>query len=116
MTAMLLAGELDAMVSETQPADPRLQRVFPDPENAARRWQARHGGAVQAVHIAVAKRSCVEADAIYAAMAESRQRADAADRLPFGVEEIRSSLELAIDSGFRRGLIPRRYTLEELLS
>lgn len=115
MSAMLLAGELDAMISEPRPDDARLQTLIPDPESAAKSWQARHGGAIQPIHIAVAKRSCRSAGEIYAALAESRQRAPAAEVLPFGVEAIRGSLELAIDYSYRQGMITRRYTLEELL-
>ncbi len=33
---------------------------------------------------------------------------------PFGVEENRRNLELAIEITFRQGLIPRRFAVEEL--
>lgn len=116
MNDMLLAGELDAMVSEPVPADSRLQHVFPDPAGAMRRWQSRHPGALHAVHVAVARRDCAAAEAVYAAFAESRLRAPEADRLPCGIDGVRPSLELAVDLACRQGLIPRRYSLEELLA
>ena len=116
MNDMLLAGELDAIVSEPVPSDSRLQPVFPDPAGAMQRWQSRHPGAVHAVHIAAAKRDCAEADAILEAFFESRLRAPETARLPGGIEAIRPSLELALDCAFRQGLIPRRFTLEELLA
>ena len=34
---------------------------------------------------------------------------------PFGLEENRRNLEVAIDCMFRQGMIPRRFTVEELL-
>ena len=33
---------------------------------------------------------------------------------PFGLEENRRNLEVAIDYVFRQGLIPKRYTVDEL--
>ena len=33
---------------------------------------------------------------------------------PFGVEENRRNLEVAIDCTYRQGMIPRRFTVEEL--
>ena len=36
------------------------------------------------------------------------------DTSPFGLEENRRNLEVAIDYVFRQGLIPKRYTVDEL--
>src|SRR5512132_4445613 len=44
ITAMLIAGELDAAIyGAALPKDPRLQSVIKDPENAAKSWYAKQG-------------------------------------------------------------------------
>lgn len=113
---MLLAGEIDAaVVGDGRPADPRIQPLIPDAETAARAWRERTG-AIQINHM-VAVRSSLEksvADEVYRLLLESRHAADDPEMNPFGLEENRRNLEVAIDYVFRQRLIPTRYAVEEL--
>jgi 4,5-dihydroxyphthalate decarboxylase len=113
--AMLLAGELDAAILGEVPAEPRLRPVIADPEAAARAWRARTG-AIQVNHMVVAKRSVGRdvADEVYALLVRSRAAAGDPPMNPFGVEENRRNLEVAIDCVYRQGMIPRRFSVEEL--
>lgn len=121
MIDMLLAGEIDAAVAgDGLPADDRIQTVIPDPQAAARDWQARHG-ALQINHMVVVRESLMRerpeaVREVYRALSESRRQAVAAgaDDLPFGIEANRRNLEVAIDYAFQQRLIPRRYTVDEL--
>jgi 4,5-dihydroxyphthalate decarboxylase len=116
MVAMLLAGELDAAIVGEAPRDPRLQPLIPDPGAAARAWQ-RRTGAIQINHMVVVKEAVAGpvADEVYAMLAASRRAAGDPEMNPFGVEENRRNLEVAVDCVYRQGLIPRRFTVEELV-
>jgi len=122
---MLLAGEIDAaIVGDGLPADPRLKTLLPDPAAAARAWHARHG-AIQINHLVVVKDSLAKSDPhavreIYRLLLESKHAAGLPkvgelDLNPFGVEANRRNLEVAIDCVYRQRLIPRRYSVDELL-
>ncbi len=121
---MLLAGEIDAAIlPDAKLSDPRLARLFPDPDAAAREWSTRHR-AIQINHMVVVKSalSASRPDAVrevWRMLAESRQRADLPrggpdDLNPFGVEANRRNLEVAIDYVHRQGLIPVRYAVDAL--
>jgi 4,5-dihydroxyphthalate decarboxylase len=115
MVAMLLAGELDAAIVGAPPTDPRLVPLIPDPDAAARAWR-RRTGAIQVNHMVVVQDG-VAADAareVYAMLVASRRAAGDPEMNPFGVEENRRNLEVAIDCVYRQGLIPRRFSVEEL--
>jgi 4,5-dihydroxyphthalate decarboxylase len=116
MVAMLLAGELDAAIVGEAPRDPRLQPLSPDPGAAARAWQ-RRTGAIQINHMVVVKEAVAGpvADEVYAMLVASRRAAGDPEMNPFGVEENRRNLEVAVDCVYRQGLIPRRFTVEELV-
>jgi 4,5-dihydroxyphthalate decarboxylase len=117
LVAMLLAGEIDAaIIGDRSPSDPRLKPLIPDPENAARDWQRRHGGAIHVNHLVAARDSLPAATVreVYRLLAESRKAAGDPPMNPFGVEANRRNLEIAIDFVHRQRLIPRRYTLDEL--
>ena len=45
---------------------------------------------------------------------ESREAAGNPEMNPFGLEENRRNLEVAIDCMYRQRMIPRRFTVEEL--
>jgi 4,5-dihydroxyphthalate decarboxylase len=45
---------------------------------------------------------------------ESRKAAGDPPHLPHGIEANRRNLEVAIDCAYRQGMIPRRFTVEEL--
>ncbi len=112
ITAMLLAGELDAAIVGEVPKDERLRPVFSDPAAAADAWRRKHG-AIQINHM-VAVRKNIPSDDIYGLLLESRKAAGNPEMSPFGIEENRRNLEAAIDCCYRQKMIPRRYAVEEL--
>jgi 4,5-dihydroxyphthalate decarboxylase len=123
ITAMLLAGEIDAAVMAAIPTDPRLKPVIPDPQAAARAWQARNR-ALQINHMVVVKESLCRSNAaavreVYRLLQESKRAAGLpaageSDTIPFGVSANRRNLEIAIDYAYRQRLTPRRLSVDEL--
>lgn len=116
LTAMLLAGEVDAAVTgDGKVSDPRIVPVIPEVTAAAQAWRARKG-AIQVNHMVVAKDSVSAAAAAEVSrLLEASIRAAGSPELnPYGVEANRRNLEVAIDYVHRQGLIPRRYSVEEL--
>ena len=123
MSAMLLAGEIDAAVLGAIPSDPRLQPVIPDPAAAAREWQQRHG-ALQINHMMVVKEALSRADPdavreVYRLLLAAKRAAGLpasgeTDTIPFGIEANRRNLEIAIEYAWRQRLIPRRLSVDEL--
>lgn len=121
---MLLAGEVDAAImGDKLPDDPRVQRLFPDAAAAADEWHRKHG-AIQVNHMVAVKSSLSQSrpDAvreIYRMLAESKKAAGlpkpgAFDPNPFGLEANRRNLEIAIEYTHQQGLVPRRFTVDEL--
>jgi 4,5-dihydroxyphthalate decarboxylase len=55
-----------------------------------------------------------EGTRIYDLLVESRKAAGNPEMNPFGVEENRRNLEVAIDCMVRQRMIPRRFSVEEL--
>ncbi len=124
MVQMLLDGELDAAVVGDQLPDPRLKHLIPDAEGAARAWAKTHGG-VPINHLTVIRQEIARTRPdvvreVYRVLQESKTAAKLPesgtelDPLRFGVEPNRGSLDVIIDFTFRQGLIPRRYTVDEL--
>jgi 4,5-dihydroxyphthalate decarboxylase len=115
LTAMLVKGELDAAVLAEAPKDGPLRTLIPDPAAAARAWQAKHG-AIQINHMVTVKSTVSESDAqdIYAELARSREAAGSPAMNPFGLEENRRNLEVAIDCMRRQEMLPRRLAVEDL--
>ncbi len=115
MIAMLLAGEIDAAIAGDLPADERIVPVYPDPQAAAQAWRQKHG-AIQVNHMVVVRSQMAPSlsDAIFRVLTESRKAAGNPEMNPFGLEENRRNLEVAIDCVHRQGMIPRRFTVEEL--
>ena len=115
---MLLAGEVDAAVlADPVPQDSRLRPVIADPQAAAADWKRRKG-ALQINHMVVVKNSVASgvADEVFRLLEESKNLgAKDAETCPFGLEANRRNLEVAVDYVLRQGLIPRRYTVDELL-
>jgi len=116
ITAMLKAGEIDAAILGAIPTDPQLKPVIRDPEAAGKRWGEKHGG-IQLNHLVVVKNSVPQmaADEVYRMLVESKSAAGNPPNLPHGLEAARHDLELAIDCAYNQRLIPRRFTVEELL-
>ena len=115
ISAMLLAGELDAAILGAIPTDPRLQPVIRDPEAAGRKWGEKHG-AIQLNHLVGVKNtvSKATADEVYERLLQSKQAAGNPPMLPHGVEANRRNLEVAIDCAYKQRMIPRRFTVDEL--
>jgi len=122
LLAMLLDGEVDAAVlrDATLP-DPRLKRLIPDPDQAARDWHVRNR-AIQINHMVAVKAPLTKSNPdavreVYRLLREAKRLAPAPgapDMTPFGLEANRHNLEVAIDYVYKGRLIPKRYTVDEL--
>jgi 4,5-dihydroxyphthalate decarboxylase len=117
--AMLINGELDAAVlSDPMPEDARLRSVIPDPAAAARDWQRRKG-ALQINHM-VTVRDSLDSGVVrevFDLLSRSRKamkEQPQPDTCPFGLENNRRNLEVAIEYVHRQGLIPRPWAVDEL--
>jgi len=123
LTAMLLAGEVDAAILPAVPTDPRLKPLIPDPPAAAEAWRKKYN-AIQINHMVVVKESLSKSDPgavreIYRLLGESKKAAKLpkpgeVDVHPFGVEANRRNLEVVIDTVYRQGMIPKRFGVDEL--
>jgi 4,5-dihydroxyphthalate decarboxylase len=123
---MLLRGEVDAIVLEPIPTDPRIKPVIPNPDEAAKAWSAKHGGAIQINHMVVVKEELTRSrpDVIrelYRMLAVAKRLAreapEAAAFTPFGLHQAnRRNIEVVIDYAFRTGMIPKRFTVDELFN
>src|SRR6267142_3598716 len=89
---LLFKGEVDAIINDPVPADPRVRSVIPDPAAAAKAWQAKHN-AIQINHMVVVKEELTRSDPdavrdVWRIMAESKRVAKEASReaafTPFG--------------------------------
>jgi 4,5-dihydroxyphthalate decarboxylase len=119
---MLLDGELDAAII-TDRSDPRLKPVIPDAEAVNRKWAETHGG-VPINHMLVMRASIVKsrpdvAREVFRMVRESRQTVDSGkggplDALRFGIENVRRSLELAIEMSLVQKFIFRKLSVDEL--
>ena len=112
---MLLDGEIDAAIAGEIPKDERIVPVYADPAAAAQAWKQKYG-AIQINHMVVVKDSVSnqKSDELYKLLVESRKAAGNPPMNPFGLEENRRNLEVAIDCVYRQKMIPRRFTVEEL--
>ncbi len=113
--AMLLAGELDAAILGEAPKDARLKPLIPDPQAAAEAWRKKYG-AIQINHMVTVKDTVSKKDSeeIYRLLVKSKEAAGNPEMNPFGLEENRRNLEVAVDCLYRQGMIPRRFAVEEL--
>jgi 4,5-dihydroxyphthalate decarboxylase len=124
LLAMLMDGELDAMVlGDKTLKDPRLKRLIPDPDRAAKEWHTRNR-AIQINHMVVVKDPVSKANPdavreVYRLLKESKRAAPppepgALDMTPIGLEPNRRNLEIAIEYVYQQRLIPKRYKVDEL--
>jgi len=124
LTDMLLEGELDAIVlGDKTLKDPRLKRLIPDPDKAAQDWHARHR-AIQINHMVVVKNAVIQSNPdavreVYRLLKESKRLAPPPapgeiDMTPFGLQNMRRDLEIAIEYVHQQKLIPRKFTVDEL--
>ena len=119
---MLIDGELDAAII-TDRSDPRLKPVIPDADEVNRTWAETHGG-VPINHMLVMRDSIVKSRPdvvreVYRTVLASRRAMDSSkdgklDPLRFGIENVRKSLELAIEYSLVQKFIARRLTVDEL--
>jgi len=119
---MLLDGELDAAII-TDRSDPRLKPVVPDSEEVSRQWAETRGG-VPINHMLVMRKSIVQARPdvareVYRNVLASRRAMDSSkdgqlDPLRFGIENVRKSLELAIEMSLVQKFIFRKLSVDEL--
>ena len=132
LNEMLLAGDLDAVLSARPPAailggDPRIRRLFGDPR-AVELAYARKTGLFPIMHVVAMRREVYERDrwlamnlfkAFDEAKARSLQRAaDMAASffpLPWVADELRRARELFGDDPWAYGIAPNRATLETFL-
>jgi 4,5-dihydroxyphthalate decarboxylase len=114
--AMLLAGELDAAIVGEIPTHEKIKPVIQDIPAATEAWKKRHGASVQINHMVTVKDtvSKEQADSVYRGLLASRRMAGDPPMNPFGMEENRRNLEAAIDCVHRQGMIPRRFSVDEL--
>jgi 4,5-dihydroxyphthalate decarboxylase len=115
LAAMLLAGEIDAAILAEPPREGPLRTLIPDPAAAAGAWRAKHD-AIQINHMVAVKSTVSESQAqdIYAELKRSREAAGSPEMNPFGREENRRNLEVAIECMRGQQMLPRRLTVEEL--
>jgi 4,5-dihydroxyphthalate decarboxylase len=119
---MMLNGELAAAIlGNDMPNDPRVERLIPDPFNAAKQWYQREGvipiNHVFVVHENLSKQRPDIVREMYRMISESRKLAPASatETLPpMGLEANRRGLEMAIEWAFEQKVIPRKITVDEL--
>jgi 4,5-dihydroxyphthalate decarboxylase len=124
LNTMLLEGEIDAAIVGSLPADPRLKSLIPDPQAAAKAWHERTGGGIQVNHLVAVKTSLSQTrpDAvreIWRMLCASKRAAGLPkpgeiDTLPFGFSALEKHLDIAIETTFRQGLIPERWSAASL--
>jgi 4,5-dihydroxyphthalate decarboxylase len=121
---MLLRGDVDAIQADPID-DPRIKTVIADPAAAAKAWQAKHNGAIQINHMVVVKEELTRSNPeavreVWRLMSESKRAAKISAKdaafTPFGLEANRHNIEVVIDYAFRTGMIPRRFTVDELFN
>lgn len=121
LAELLFSRQVDAIVADPVPDDPRLKPVIADPAAAAKAWAAKNH-AIQINHMVVVKREIAERDPqnvreIWRMMKESKRRAGAAGNpefTPFGLAANRRNLEAAIDYIYATGVLPRRPAIADL--
>ena len=123
---MLLDGEIDgAMMGQNMPDDPRVRRLLPDPDGAAREWSAQHDGAIPINHMVCVRQELVDErpDAVREIFRMLLASRDASEppmtdamrtKQPIGLENFRAALELANTYACQQGLIPRTFSVDEL--
>ncbi len=122
MVDMLLAGELDAAVVGDKLPDPRLKMLIGDNETAAATWAKTHGTPINHMLVIRSELSRTRPDVVREVFRLFKASRDAAVKggnkqaaqLHFGLEAARAPLETIIGFAVQQGLIPRRYSVEEL--
>jgi 4,5-dihydroxyphthalate decarboxylase len=126
LVQMLLDGEIDAAIVGDKLPDRRLKPLVPNPETANHAWSQKHGG-VPINHMLVIREQLAQArpDVVREVYRMFRQAKETwlaeigmpeLDPFRFGIEPNRRSLEIVIDFAVKQGLLPRRFTVDELFS
>ena len=121
---MLVDGEVDAaLMGVDMPNDPRLIRLIPDPDAAAKAWYAKYG-ITPINHMFVVRASLCKSrpdvvKEIYRMLVEARSGAakpapGAPNLAPYGLEAVRESLKTIIEYAFEQHVIPRKFSVDEL--
>ncbi|UPG73682.1 hypothetical protein MVG78_05905 [Roseomonas gilardii subsp. gilardii] len=119
---MMLDGELAATLQGVDlPKDPRVERLIPNAQAAARDWYAREG-VVPINHLFVVHEDIVRkrpdiVREIYRMIGESRRLTEGGLPDPFppmGFEANRKGIQLAIDWAHEQQIIPRKLSMDEL--
>jgi 4,5-dihydroxyphthalate decarboxylase len=121
---MMLEGELAATLQGVDlPKDPRVERLVPDPFNAAKEWFKREGvvpiNHIFVVHEDVANNHPDAVREIYRMLKDSREATEGGVPDPFpplGLEANRKGLQLAIDWAFEQKIIPYKPGVDELFT
>ena len=124
LTAMLLAGEIDAAIYGAElPDDPRLKSVIPEPEAAAQAWYRKHRVTpvnhlvvVKSAHARSSPRTVAEVYRLLAAAKAAAPAPAGIDPAPYGIAANRPALELIIDYCVQQRMIPRRFGVDELFA
>jgi 4,5-dihydroxyphthalate decarboxylase len=123
ITAMLIAGELDAAIyGAALPNDPRLQSVINDPDDAAIAWYKKHS-LVPVNHMVVvtdelARSNPAAVAELYRLLEQAKKASPPVgtiDTAPFGKEANRRCLELLLSYCAQQKLVSRPPTVDELL-
>ncbi|NKJ44497.1 phosphate ABC transporter substrate-binding protein [Novosphingobium sp. SG720] len=121
---MMLDGELVATLQGVDlPKDPRVERLVPDPYNAAKTWYAKSGivpiNHLFVVHADIAREQPEVVRDLYRMIGESRDLTEGGLPAPFppmGFEANRAGIELAIQLAFEQHIIPRLLSIDELFA
>ncbi len=121
---MMLDGELAATLQGVDlPKDPRVERLVPNPHEAARDWYAREGvvpiNHLFVVHQDLAKNRPDIVSELYRMIGESRDLTQGGLPDPFppmGFDANRKGIELAVEWALDQKIIPRRLSMDELFS
>ncbi|QGP81148.1 phosphate ABC transporter substrate-binding protein [Sphingobium sp. CAP-1] len=119
---MMLDGALAATLQGIDlPKDPRVERLVPDPFNAAKNWFAREGvvpiNHIFVVHQDISKSRPDVVREIHRMIGDSRALTEGGLPDPFppmGLEANRKGLQLAIEWAFEQKIIPRKLSVDEL--
>lgn len=122
LRALMLAGELAAIMGERIVSPEDVRMVVPDAEAAARRWIGKTG-LFPVNHGVVLKTELHEAHPWLAAelmdlFDEARRVTEIEDGAPpppaYGFEANRAALQMLLDYSIRQGITPQRYEAREL--
>jgi 4,5-dihydroxyphthalate decarboxylase len=119
---MMLDGELAATLQGIDlPKDPRVERLVPNPHEAARDWYAREGvvpiNHLFVVHESISRDRPDIVREIFRMIKESRDLTEGGLPQPFpplGFEANRKGIQLAIDWALDQKIIPRKLSIDEL--